>query len=138
MNKNQSIVDSVGRIYSWIDSETGEQVCDECGKCCDFESFGHKLFVTTPEMLYFTQKMKPVKTMTGGICPYNCKGKCSVYEDRFAGCRIFNCKIDNEAQNKLTEDVLEELKTLCDGFGFPYRYLDLKTALNNCEEMINS
>ena len=134
MNKTLGIVNSVARIYSWLDSETGdEQPCDACGRCCDFESFGHKLFVTTPEIIYFKSRFKPedLKPMTTGICPYNSLGKCTVYEDRFASCRIFNCNTDTEEQNNLTEDTLEELKGLCDTFGIPYRYVDLKTALNS-------
>jgi hypothetical protein len=134
MNKIQSIANSVTRIYSWLDAEiVDEQTCEACGKCCDFESFGHKLFVTTPEIVCFTTKITPenLKPMTGDICPYNSHGKCDVYEDRFAACRIFNCKADTEAQNAITEDALKELKNLCDTFDIPYRYVELKTALNN-------
>ena len=134
MSKAEAIANSVARIYSWLDSEIpAEQTCDACGKCCDFESFGHKLFVTTPEMIYFTSKIAPenLKPMTAGTCPYNTLGKCTVYEDRFAACRIFNCKTDTEAQNDLTEDTLKEIKDLCDTFDIPYRYVDLKTALNS-------
>ena len=134
MNKTAGIVNSVARIYSRLDSEIpAEQTCEACGRCCDFESFGHKLFVTTPEMIYFTNKIKPekLKPLTAYSCPYNSGGKCTVYEDRFASCRIFNCKTDSEAQNTLTEETLKELKNLCDTFNIPYRYVDLKTSLNN-------
>jgi Fe-S-cluster containining protein len=134
VDKTAAIVNSIARIYSWLDSEIGaDQTCAACGKCCDFESFGHKLFVTTPEMIYFTSKIAPEdpKPMTAGACPYNTDGKCTVYEDRFAACRIFSCKTDTEAQNDLTENTLKELKGLCDTFDIPYRYVDLKTALNN-------
>ena len=134
MSKAESIANSVARIYSWLDSEMpDEQTCDACGRCCDFESFGHKLFVTTPEIIYFKSKFKPedLKPIATAICPYNSHGKCTIYEDRFAACRIFNCKTDTEAQNDLTEEVLKELKGLCDTFDIPYRYVDLKTALNN-------
>ena len=133
MNKAAAITNSVAGIYSRLDSEIDtEQACDACGKCCDFESFGHKLFITTPEIIYFTSKINPenLKPMTTDICPYNTLGKCTIYEHRFASCRIFNCKTDTEAQNTLTEDTLKELKDLCSTF-IPYRYVDLKTALSN-------
>ena len=26
--------------------------CRACGGCCDFEAFGHRLYVTTPEAVY--------------------------------------------------------------------------------------
>lgn len=134
LNKSEAITNSVTRIYSWLDGELDEQqTCQACGKCCDFESFGHKLFVTTPEIICFMTKITPenLKPMTGGICPYNSDGKCTVYEDRFAACRIFNCKTDTEMQSAITEEALQELKNLCESYEIPYRYVDLKTALNN-------
>ena len=136
MRNNKKVVAAIEELYSWIDSRiTSPNPCTVCGKCCDFESFGHKLFVTTPEMVYFAEKISPLKDMATEICPYNTDGKCTVYEYRFVSCRIFNCKSDHEAQNTLTEDALKELKDLCSSFHIPYRYIELKTALNNRREI---
>src|SRR4030042_145690 len=55
-NNNQSPSDSAGssialnickqvsQIYDWLDSniKSMDVDCSACGKCCDFESFGHK------------------------------------------------------------------------------------------------
>ncbi|MDP2932796.1 MAG: hypothetical protein Q8N81_01555 [bacterium] len=141
--------------------------CSACGKCCDFESFGHKLFITSPELLYFRTNIKPSKENQGPsdsagclglapapvagvqsrerkravtleickqvsqICPYLKNGKCTARDFRFAGCRIFFCKADSEKINELSEQAIKKFKTLCDEFDFPYRYVDLATALNN-------
>ena len=125
----------VKQIYDWLDSniKSSKNQCTACGKCCNFESFGHKLFVTTPELLYFHKNVKNFKSMPGQSCPYLKSGKCSVRDFRFAGCRIFFCKTDSDLQNKLSEQVMEKFKKLCEKFDFPYRYVDLATAMNSPE-----
>lgn len=127
----------VAAIYTWLDREIRRNpdvagVCDACGRCCDFAMSDHRLFVTTPELMYVAanlgaENMKPMPT---GRCPYNVDGKCSIYEYRFAGCRIFCCKGDKDFQSALSESALKKLKTLCTVFHVPYHYSDLARALN--------
>jgi len=171
--KTVLICSQVAQIYDWLDSniEPFNNQCTACGKCCRFESFGHKLFVTTPELLYFYENVKLLRKMTGSCCPYLengtpphqftlqrislnehlkpiglafktlhqsanwCGGKCTVRNYRFAGCRIFFCKADTDLQNKLSEEAVEKFKLLCEKFNFPYRYIDLTTALNMKNEI---
>jgi hypothetical protein len=132
---NQTICDEVTQIYDWLDSNLKPLVnhCTACGKCCNFDSFGHKLFVTTPELLYFKQNVKNPKPILMQTCPYLENDKCGARNYRFAGCRIFFCKADTDLQNKLSEETAKKFKSLCDKFDFPYRYVDLTTALNNPE-----
>jgi len=128
----------VAAIYAWLDREIRRNadiagVCEACGRCCDFEMSDHHLFVTTPELRYVAanlgaENMKPMPT---GRCPYNVEGKCSIYQYRFAGCRIFCCKGDKDFQSILSESVLKKLKTLCTTFHVAYRYTDLASALNS-------
>jgi len=135
MKTKNEIIMAVDEIYGWIDSKIkGHSAnCNVCGKCCDFDSFDHKLFITTPELLYFTEKRdkEPFKTMQGGICPYNINQKCSVYCYRFAGCRIFSCKGDEDFQSQLTESVIQKFKAICENSDISYNYTDLATALND-------
>ena len=139
---------AVEQLYEWIDAQvanTGD--CKACGDCCDFESFGHRLYVTSVEMKYFAEKMRkngdwlrsaqqvvPVPTfpapMTNNTCPYRIDGKCTVYQYRFAGCRIFACGRDEDLESRVSEESLQKLKTIGDQFNIPYQYTDLKTALN--------
>lgn len=135
MGKN--IVDKVDDIYVWLDNYLKEHSefigsCEICGRCCDFEKYDHHLFVTSPEIEYLIGKLgkQNIKKMTNGRCPYNIKGFCSIHENRFAGCRIFNCRGDKEFQSKLTEQTLKKLKSLCNEFGFPYCYVNLPNAIN--------
>ena len=135
---SSQLIKKVAEIYDWLDSQIKKNnefagVCSACGKCCDFEGFGHKLFVTTPELMYLAANLgaENIKPMTAGRCPYNIKDKCSVYEHRFSGCRIFSCNGDLDFQNELSEKALKKFKTICEQFIIPYRYTDLAAALNN-------
>jgi Fe-S-cluster containining protein len=148
-NTDQKICDEVKKIYDWLDSTIKplNNKCDACGKCCNFDSFGHKLFITTPELLYFMQNVtsgnvisseglkeaEVEKSIKKKVCPYLKDEKCTVRNFRFAGCRIFFCKEDKNLQNKLSEETIEKFKALCDKFNLPYRYVDFASAVNNPE-----
>ncbi len=149
---NNRLLEKVAGIYNWLDTQirdnnklTGQ--CKACGKCCDFGSpdqgpapvfeqgFDHRLFVTPPELMYLAANLgaENIKSMPTNRCPYNIDGKCTVYEYRFASCRIFYCKADVDFQGELSESALEKLKSLCTEFQIPYHYTDLATALNTRE-----
>ncbi len=153
---NKQLLEKVAEIYTWLDTQirdnnklTGQ--CSACGKCCDFASpvpaaeqgpapvldqgFDHRLFVTPPELMYLTANLgaENIKSMPTNRCPYNIDGKCTVYEYRFASCRIFYCKADVDFQGELSESALEKLKSLCTEFQIPYHYTDLASALNTRE-----
>ena len=132
----QQISTRVCEIYDWI-SQTQRQnpqkagKCNACGQCCDFETYDHRLYVTTPELIYFSHLVTWAKPMTKGICPYLENGKCSVYDARFAGCRIFNCRGNFEFQNNLSESALDKFKKICLEFELDYLYQPLDKALNS-------
>jgi len=146
MRNNNQLPKKVAEIYNWLDlqirrhNELAGQ-CSACGTCCDFarpapateKGFDHRLFVTTPEMMYLAAKLgaKNIKPMPTSRCPYNVAGKCRIYEHRFAGCRIFCCEADADFQSRLSESALKKFKSLCTQFQIPYRYTDLATALNS-------
>ena len=142
------LLGKVAEIYDWLDTQIHENadlagLCDVCGKCCDFDGFDHRLFVTPPELMYLTTgqqaanpgaeniKSIPSNRPLGGKCPYNIDGKCTVYEHRFAACRIFCCGADVDFQSELSESAMEKLKSLCVEFQIPYHYTDLATALKS-------
>jgi hypothetical protein len=128
------IAGAVAEVYEWIDLQIGQTAsqCEACGKCCDFEDYDHRLFVTGAELIYFAAKIGPkkIKPMPAGRCPYNIDGECTVYPYRFGGCRIFSCKGDKDFQSRLSEQAVEKFKAICEEFHIPYRYTDLATALN--------
>ena len=132
MSQTNEICEQVKKIYARLDTQLADAAaqCGACGNCCDFEKFGHKLFITSPELLYFKTNLKNLKPMPTDVCPYRLDNKCTAREFRFAGCRIFFCKADEDFQSKLTEQAIRDFKQICDNYQLSYRYTDLKTALN--------
>jgi len=137
MSERERLLKRVAEIYNWLDLQTGHYGdisggCSACGKCCDFASFDHLLFVTKPELMYLAAKIgdENIRPMAGRRCPYNVEGNCTVYENRFAGCRIFFCKADKDEQNRLSELASGKFKASCEEFGVPYRYGELGEALS--------
>lgn len=135
---NKMLLQEVAELYGWLEgrlrgSSKADGFCDVCGKCCDFNTFDHRLFITPPELIYLAANLAPekFKPMNTGQCPYNIEGKCSVYDYRFAGCRIFYCNGDTDFQSSLSETAVNKLKQICTEFNIPYLYTDLASALNN-------
>jgi hypothetical protein len=133
---------SVAEIYKWLQKQisTGGDmpgVCRACGDCCDFEGFDHRLFITPPELMYLAAKLgaENIKPMPGRRCPYNVDGKCTIYEYRFSGCRIFCCNGDADFQSRLSEEALQMFKSICTEFQIPYRYADLAAGLNSLADI---
>jgi len=136
MNSKQLLLENVAGVYQWLDeqingNDSRREKCSACGTCCNFAKFDHRLYITSPELIFFKEKLgsKPER-MDGDACPYNENGKCTVYENRFAGCRIFFCRADADFQNQLSESAVRKFKRMCLVFDIPYRYVDLKQALN--------
>ena len=131
------LIEKVAEIYDWLDEQIRDNRkpagrCKVCGKCCDFDKYDHRLFVTSPELIYLTENLgKRIRPMTTGRCPYQAENKCSIYKYRFCGCRIFCCSGDADFQSGLSESTLAMFRQVCIDFDIPYRYTDLAAALNS-------
>lgn len=123
-------------LYAWLDDwlkhePAGAGRCDACGACCDFPAYGHRLYVTPPELMYLAARLDvgELRPMPAGTCPYQQDRRCTIHEHRFAACRIFCCKGDSAFQSELSEAVLKRLKALCERLDVPYRYQELPAAI---------
>ena len=137
MTINPQLLNEVASLYDWLNRQTRryhkpDSLCCACGNCCNFKEFEHLLFVTGPELMFLSTGLNDkLKQMPNGICPYNEGGKCTMYDYRFCGCRIFCCNADKDFQATLSESIIKKLKSICEQFEIPYNYTDLKTALDN-------
>lgn len=124
---------SIDEIYARFERERVDRapVCDRSGRCCRFEAFGHRLFVSTLEFARFRQQS------TGGVgvwdgtgCPYQVEGLCSVHFARPFGCRAFFCDPTSTAwQQGQYERFHREIRELHDELGVPYLYVEWREAL---------
>ena len=138
------IAREVADVYAWIErqmaSPTGESPCRACGRCCDFAAYDHRLYVTTPELVYLLHHTPEdgIRLMPADTCPYNEAGRCAIHTHRFAGCRIFFCngQISAEGQGEVMEEAIRRFKDVCRRFNLPYRYCDLKTALTQTDDLV--
>jgi len=134
MTTNERIAEQVEAVYRWIETQieaTGAhpQPCKSCGQCCDFKGYDHRLYVTSAELTHFlTRTSRDIAEPTGPCCPFNVDGVCTVHQWRFAGCRIFLCSGDAEAQAQISEEAVRRLKSICLENNLEYRYVNLMHA----------
>jgi Fe-S-cluster containining protein len=145
---HQALVDAGGReevrqavrsLYRDIQTEIDERrpLCIVSGRCCRFEEYGHRLFVTTIELACFHYDLQVTASAKGEPAPWNGTGcpfqqrkLCSVHGIRPMGCRLFFCDASAEAwQNALYERFHSQLKRLHEALGVPYRYMEWRAAL---------
>ncbi len=111
-------------------------VCGMSGRCCRFEAFGHRLYVTTMELAVFVRELRtagPPATdgWDGTGCPFQVAGQCGVHAIRPFGCRVFFCDpTAGEWQEALYADHHAEMKRLHETMGVAYRYVEWRTALS--------
>jgi len=135
---NQQCLTAVAQLYHYLDDQLAatNPSCKNCGRCCGFERFGHRLYATTLEMLYFQHGLSQNKNValavdrSNGCCPCQQDAGCGMYEYRPSGCRIFYCQAPAAYQNDLTEKALLCLRNLHEQFGAVYYYGDLRWWLD--------
>jgi Fe-S-cluster containining protein len=132
--------DAVGRLYADVQRQIDlrRPLCVVSGRCCRFEEFGHRLFVTTIELAAFlhelerSRKERPISgaQWDGSGCPFQVNKLCGVHTIRPFGCRMFFCDATATIwQNETYERFHAELKLLHETLDVPYRYLEWRAAL---------
>jgi Fe-S-cluster containining protein len=125
------------RVQSEIDAR--RPTCAVSGRCCRFEEYGHRLFVTTMELAAFVHdlqharaagRVREVPAWDGTGCPFQVNRLCGVHPLRPFGCRMFFCDATaTDWQNATYERFHAELRQLHEAMGVPYRYVEWRTAL---------
>ena len=122
----QKLTDAMSVIYAELHREierTGLD-CEVCGKCCHFDTIGHTLFASTPEIAYLLVHAEAPPGPTENVCPFLCDGKCAVREHRLLGCRVFFCSAaGSDSLQDLYNRYHRRLAALSDELGLEWRYL---------------
>ena len=126
---------SIEGLYHSVQQEVDRRrpLCVISGRCCRFEEFGHRLFVTTLELARFVRDRGAIHVPNewdGTGCPYQRAKLCTVHAIRPFGCRMFFCDATStQWQNETYERFHAELKQLHERFDVPYYYLEWREAL---------
>ena len=129
------VVAAVGALYADVQAEVDRRrpVCSISGRCCRFEEYGHRLYVTTMELAAFVRGLsdrQPVQAWDGTGCPFQLGKLCGVHPVRPFGCRMFFCDpTSTDWQNQAYERFHARLKLLHEQMDVPYRYVEWRAAL---------
>jgi hypothetical protein len=131
-SKIADLADRIAAIYAEVQAaiDARRPRCDVSGRCCQFEKFGHLLFVTTLELAAFAQQRPPNDSPDGDGCRYQINGLCTAHTVRPFGCRIFFCDPTAEDwQQEQYELFHTRLKQLHDELSIPYLYVEWRQGL---------
>jgi Fe-S-cluster containining protein len=148
---------AVHALYDDVEAEiaAARPVCIASGRCCHFEEYGHRLYVTTIELATFwadetnaaTHSPRPstftsqlsirssgpaagIPTVTAGGCAFQIGKLCGVHTRRPMGCRIFHCDANwSVSQPDRYERFHARLKALHADLDVPYHYMEWRHAL---------
>ena len=149
------ISEAVGVILAEVNDDIAARrpVCRASGKCCRFEEYGHRLYVTAAELIHFDYAAAPetknAQSENPGTvslpqffasdkplgCPYQIDGLCTAREARPLGCRIYFCDENAQSwQNDVYEKYHARLRDLHERFDVPYRYVEWRDGLRELME----
>jgi Fe-S-cluster containining protein len=139
--RRSDLGDRMASFYAEADTAIAAHrpVCLNRGACCRFDTFGHRLYVTTIELAWFARGRSGAWKAPGegGSCPYQEGGLCTAREHRPLGCRVFFCDpAAREWQGPEYEGFLSRLKTLGDELGVEYRYVEWLSALGELSKVM--
>lgn len=123
--------------------------CWASGRCCNFEAYGHRLYVTGLEAAWCIAKLPEVAGVRRenvaegrlrlpvleaarerGGCPFQVGNLCGVHAIKPVGCRVYFCdRSAQEWQMELSERLLARVRAIHDEHGIEYRYGEWREML---------
>jgi len=147
---------ALGDLYDRLDADVAKRgpTCWVSGRCCRFDEYDHRLYVTGLEVVWVLARVASQKSQVtsqgalpgsaldmetsslkrppaaDGACVFQEGGLCGIRDIRPMGCRVFFCQQGTEDwQRELYERHLGDLRALHDAHDVPYRYLEWRSAL---------
>jgi len=134
-------------IYSGLASKVAARgpVCWASGRCCNFEKFGHRLYVTALETAWCVTQISRAEPATRsllsrpiearGSCPFHIDSLCHAHAMRPLGCRAFFCERGSETwQHELYEECQNQLRALHETHRIEYAYAEWRVSLQRAIE----
>lgn len=127
--QRESLFKNLKNIYECLeqDFKNIDQPCTQCGSCCNFKDFGHRLYISSLEFAYVSSHLKCYKVHNLDVCPYMQNQLCSARNYRMLGCRTFfrlHQKKDEMQAQDLYEAYLKQLKKIYKDHEIPWEYKD--------------
>lgn len=119
-------------LYSEVDAEIAVEKprCDVSGRCCRFNEYGHKLFLSAVEAQLLCS-VAPEPSDPQAECPYQIAGRCTARERRPLGCRIYFCDPTYaDRMVEISESAVGRLKALHDKWNLAWDYRPLHRFLD--------
>jgi Fe-S-cluster containining protein len=150
--KDSAVSDALVKVNREIDQLVLEKnpTCLISGRCCDFNAFGHRLYVTGLEISWVIRQLKvnsgpetkhAERLDTGTLtdaCTFQVNGMCSIHLIRPFGCRIFFCEDGTQDwQQEIYERYQQRIRQLHDEHQLPYRYMEWRGGLMEANAAIN-
>jgi len=112
-------------------------LCLASGRCCDFEAFGHRLYVTGLETAWCLAQVGRIpgsveiaEATARGTCPFLVNRMCGIHTVRPFACRTFFCDRDaTDWQRELHERCHATMRALHELHAIPYRYGEWRAML---------
>jgi Fe-S-cluster containining protein len=130
------VLEAVVRLYADLQAQIDlrRPVCNASGRCCQFDEFGHRLYVTTLELAAFVASLPPGGERSKADCPFQIRGLCSVHTIRPFGCRVFFCDAtSSDWQHQQYDRFHARLKRLHGELNVPYFYVEWREALKGID-----
>lgn len=137
---------AVEQVYAELAHAIEERkpICAMSGRCCRFEEYGHRLYVTTLELAAFLDAWRHSRVAVSATTEWDGSGclwqkvkLCGVHAFRPFGCRIYFCDPSAKRwQEELYERLHAKLKLLHDSLEVPYFYVEWRLAVRSLPELL--
>ena len=144
-----NVRDAIEAVHQRIEKEvqTHTPRCEQSGRCCHFEAYGHRLYVTGLEAALtvigarnslLADKPAPQGPTGAGHsgadtsvdCPFQINTTCGVHADRPSGCRVYFCDpVWAPRMNDVAEMAVAAMRAIHERFAIPYRYMEWRAGL---------
>ena len=119
-NSKKEMFEKLELVYSFADKIINEENgnCLECGKCCNFNTNGMRLYIFTLERMYLEEKYGQM-SLVNGNCKALVDNKCSIHNFRPLGCRTQFC---DKTFDTLYEQCAKKIHEIEKEHGIQYFY----------------
>lgn len=132
-SRRADVLAAVGQVYTDLQAAIAARrpACQRSGRCCRFDEYGHRLYVTTMELAAFVAQLHgPGQDRDGRGCPFQVGPLCGAHAIRPLGCRAFYCDASAVPwQADVYEQFHARLKKLHQAMGVAYFYVEWRRAL---------